>query len=94
MNGFDVRATRHFERALKKLARAHPQVGGEYEAVLPILNADPYNRTRRHAIRKLEGVAAGEGQYRIRMRRFRFIYDIDGRTVFLKACALRREDTY
>jgi mRNA-degrading endonuclease RelE of RelBE toxin-antitoxin system len=94
MKGFDVRATKHFERALKKLVRAHPQVGGEYGAVLPILSVDPYNRTRRHPIKKLEGVAAGEGQYRIRMRRFRFIYDIDGQTVFLKACALRREDTY
>jgi mRNA-degrading endonuclease RelE of RelBE toxin-antitoxin system len=94
MNGFDVRATKHFERTLKKLARAHPQVRDEYEAILPTLSADPYNRTRRHPIRKLEGVAAGEGQYRIRMRRFRFIYDIDGHTVFLKACALRREDTY
>jgi mRNA-degrading endonuclease RelE of RelBE toxin-antitoxin system len=94
MNGFDVRATGHFERTLKKLSRAHPTVRGEYEAVLTILGEDPHNRTRRHPIKKLEGVAAGEGQYRIRMRRFRFIYDIDAHAVFLKACALRREDTY
>jgi len=26
--------------------------------------------------------------------RFRFIYDVDGRTVYLKYCGLRREDTY
>jgi mRNA-degrading endonuclease RelE of RelBE toxin-antitoxin system len=94
MNGFDVRTTAHFERTLKKLVRTHPQARDEYAAVLLILNADPYNRTRRHPIRKLEGVAAGQGQYRMRMRRFRFIYDIDGQTVFLKACSLRREDTY
>lgn len=94
MNGFDVKATAHFERALKKLARAHPQILDECEAVIAVLSADPYNRTRRHPIKKLEGVAAGNGRYRIRMRRFRFIYDIDERTVFLKACALRREDTY
>jgi len=94
MNGFDVRTTAHFERTLKKLARTHPQVRDEYAAVLLILNGDPYNRTRRRPIRKLEGVAAGEWQYRLRMRRFRFIYDIDGQTVFLKACSLRREDTY
>ena len=43
---------------------------------------------------RLTAGGAGDGQYRIRMRRFRFIYDIDGQTVFLKACALRREDTY
>jgi mRNA-degrading endonuclease RelE of RelBE toxin-antitoxin system len=85
---------RTFARTLKNLARTHPQARDEYAAVLPILSADPYNRTRRHPMRKLEGVAAGQGQYRIRMRRYRFIYDIDGQTVFLKACLLRREDTY
>ena len=94
MNGFDVKATAHFGRALKKLARAHPQILDEYDAVIAILGADPYNRTRRHPIKKLEGIRAGDGQYRIRMRRFRFIYDISERTVFLKACALRREDAY
>lgn len=94
MSQFDVQATTHFERALTKLARAHPQIRDEYETILTILGADPYNRTRRHPIKKLEGVRAGDGQYRIRMRRFRFIYDIGGQTVFLKACALRREDTY
>jgi mRNA-degrading endonuclease RelE of RelBE toxin-antitoxin system len=94
MNGFEVKVTTHFDRALKKLARAHPQILDEYEAVIAVLGADPYNRTRRHPIKKLEGVRAGDGQYRIRMRRFRYICDIDERTVFLKACALRREDTY
>ena len=94
MNQFDIQATKHFERALKKLARAHPQIRDEYERILAILGVDPYNRTRRYPLKKLEGVRAGDGQYRIRMRRFRFIYDIDGQTVFLKACALRREDTY
>ena len=74
--------------------RAHPELHEEYAAILPILADDPYNRTRSHPIRKLTGVPAGEGQYRIRIGRFRFLYDIDQRTVFLKACALRREDTY
>ena len=94
MNGFDVRTTAHFERALKKLARAHPQLRDEYRAFLTITRTDPYNRTRRYPIKKLEGVRAGEGQYRIRMRRFRFIYDVEGQTVFFKACGLRREDAY
>jgi mRNA-degrading endonuclease RelE of RelBE toxin-antitoxin system len=94
MNQFDVQATTHFERAPKKLARAHPQIRDEYERILAMLGGDPYNRTRRYPIKKLEGIRAGDGQYRIRMRRFRFIYDIDGQTIFLKACALGREDTY
>jgi len=94
MSGFDVQTTKHFDRTLKKLEHAHPALREEYTAILPILADDPYNRTRRHPIKKLTGVAPGEGQYRIRMSRFRFLYDIDKQTVFLKACALRREDTY
>ncbi len=94
MKGFEVRTTKHFDRALKKLARAHPDLAEEYEAILPILSADPFNKTRRHPIKKLEGVRPGEGQYRIRTGRFRVIYDIEGQAVFLKACAMRREDTY
>ena len=79
MNGtFNVLITAHFERELKKLARAHSEAGKEYEAVRSILSADPYNRTRRHPIRKLAGVNPGDGQYRIRMRRFRFRYDVEG----------------
>jgi mRNA-degrading endonuclease RelE of RelBE toxin-antitoxin system len=76
MNGFDVRAARHFERALKKLARASAgwrQIrGGSPDPQRRSLQPDPPAH-----LRKLEGVAAGEGQYRIRMRRFRFIYDIE-----------------
>jgi mRNA-degrading endonuclease RelE of RelBE toxin-antitoxin system len=95
MNGtFEVLVTAHFERGLKKLVRTHPDLEMEYRDILPILRADPHNRTRQHAIKKLEGVNAGHGQYRIRMRRFRFRYDIHGQTVYLKACTLRREDTY
>lgn len=94
MSGFDVQTTKHFDRTLKKLARAHPELREEYEAILPILADDPHNRTRRHPIKKLAAVGLGEGQYRIRMSRFRFLYDIEKHTVFLKACALRREDTY
>lgn len=43
MKGFEVRTTKHFDRALKKLARAHPDLAEEYEAILPILSADPFN---------------------------------------------------
>ncbi|MBZ5625447.1 MAG: hypothetical protein LAQ69_43140 [Acidobacteriia bacterium] len=35
---------------------------------------------------------AAEGQYRLRLDRFRFRYDIAGRVVTLVACSLRRED--
>jgi len=42
----------------------------------------------------LEGVPLGEGQYRLRLGRWRFRYDIEGRQVWLRYCGLRREETY
>jgi mRNA-degrading endonuclease RelE of RelBE toxin-antitoxin system len=48
-----------------------------------VLSTDPHTRTRNHPIKKLEQVAAGDGQYRIRSGHFRFRYDIDGPSVYL-----------
>jgi len=60
--GFDVRTTPRFDRLLKKLASQHPQeASGMFAQALAILHADPYNRTRRHPIKKLEGVPARRG---------------------------------
>ena len=91
---FFVFTTSRFERELKKLTAQHLGLPDLFRNVVHILKADPYNRSRQHAIKKLQAVPAGEGQYRIREGRFRFRYDIDGQTVYLKACSLRREDTY
>jgi hypothetical protein len=44
--------------------------------------------------KKLQGVKAGEGQYRLRLQRWRFRYDVWGQEVELNYCGLRREDTY
>ena len=91
---YSVQVTRHFEKELLKLARQHGGVKDHYSTVIEVLKKDPYNHSRIHPIAKLEGVPAGEGQYRIRYERFRFRYDIAGKIVYLKACSLRREDTY
>jgi mRNA-degrading endonuclease RelE of RelBE toxin-antitoxin system len=91
---FSVIATARFERDYRSLLKRHPDLAERYAEALPILQDDPYNRTRRHPIKKLEGVASGGGQYRFRSGRFRFRYEIVGKTVFLKYCGLRREDTY
>jgi len=95
--GFDVRTTARFDRLLKKLASQHSHEAGEiFTQALTILKTDPYNRSRRYPIKKLEGVPPGEGQYRLRLRRWRFRYDIWGaqHQVELNFCGLRREDTY
>jgi mRNA-degrading endonuclease RelE of RelBE toxin-antitoxin system len=91
---YRVITTSHFDRLMKKLASKHPDLAGRFEEAIPILSADPYNKNRRHPIKKLEGVKAGEGQYRLRSGRFRFRYDIEGVEVVLLYCGLRREDTY
>jgi mRNA-degrading endonuclease RelE of RelBE toxin-antitoxin system len=93
---FAVRATPRFDRLLKKLARRHAELGDMFALALGLLESDPYNQSRRHPIKKLEGVPPGEGQYRLKLGRWRFRYDIwsQKREVELNFCGLRREDTY
>jgi mRNA-degrading endonuclease RelE of RelBE toxin-antitoxin system len=91
---FLVFTTSRFDRELKKLVAHHPELPEHYRDVLAALKQDPYNGSRRYLIKKLQGVQANDGQYRIRAGRFRFRYDIDGQSVYLKACSLRREDSY
>ena len=91
---FSVLVTARFERDYRSLGRRHADLGEHIASVLDALRHDPFNRSRRYPIKKLEGVPAGEGQYRFRSGRYRFRYDIDGTKVYLKLCALRREDTY
>lgn len=91
---FSVLATPSFRRLANHLTSQHPEFSTLYEEALAILQEDPLNRTRRHPIRKLRNVRPGEGQYRIRLRRFRLRYDVRESVVELVYCGLRREDTY
>ena len=91
---FSVTSTPHFERLFRKLLTGHPELRAIRDRVGEILSTDPYNRTRRYPIKKLEGVSQGEGQYRLSLGRWRFRYDIYDREVALHSCGLRREDTY
>jgi mRNA-degrading endonuclease RelE of RelBE toxin-antitoxin system len=91
---FSVRTTPHFDRLARSLNRHHSEFADRYAEALSILGKDPYNRSRSSPIRKLAGVSQGEGEYRLRLGRFRFRYDIDGHQVVLHYRGLRREDTY
>lgn len=91
---FAVAAATSFERDFQKLAKRHESLLDAYERAVSILNTDPYNRSRSHPIKKLTDISPGNAQYRIRIGRWRFRYDIEGQTVRLKYCGLRREDTY
>ena len=91
---FSVRTTPHFERLIRNLLKSHPELRSIQERAFSILKADPYNRTRAHHIKKLTGVRHGEAQYRLRLGRRRFRYDVYGSEVVLQYCGLRSEDTY
>lgn len=91
---FSIRTTPRFDRLARSLNRHHSEFADRYAEALTILGIDPYNHGRNYPIRKLAGIAQGEGEYRLRLGRFRFRYDIDSRQVVLHYCGLRREDTY
>jgi hypothetical protein len=91
---FSVRTTPHFERLLKGLAKRHADLPERFAQAIAILGADPSNTSHAHPIKKLRGLAPGQGQYRLLLGRWRFRYDIWGRDVKLNYCGLRREDTY
>ena len=91
---FSVLTTPHFDRLFRKLQKRHADLLAQYREALTILQVDPYNRRHTYAIKKLIGVEPGEGQYRLRLGRWRFRYDIRGQEVILHYCGLRREDTY
>ena len=86
---FAVHATPAFERRLKKLIPRHPELVDHYAEALAALQKDPRNRSRAHKIKKL-----GPVRYRFRSGRWRFIFTLEGRVVWLTYCGLRREDTY
>lgn len=75
---FVVRTTPHFDRLAKSLRKQHQEFTARYEETTAILHEDPYNRTRRYPIKKLADVPHGEGQYRLRLGRFRFRYEPAG----------------
>jgi len=93
-SAFTVHTTPRYERLSTKLQKGHPDFEATEKSAVAILSTDPYNRSRRHHIKKLEGVPSGEGLYRLALGRWRFRYDIVAQVVLLSYCGLRREDTY
>ena len=91
---FSVRIDTHFERLVRSMRARHPDFDAQYIEAIQILKADPHNLGSRYAIKKLKGARQGDGQYRLRLRRWRFRYDVYGQDVVLTYCGLRREDTY
>lgn len=91
---FTVRTSPGFDRLLRRLNKRHPRLVDVYDEAIAILGSDPYNRSKRYNITKLEAQKLGSGQYRLRLGRWRFRYDVVGTDVVLEYLGLRREDTY
>lgn len=91
MSAFRVLTTPAFERDAKKVARRNPAVASSMGELIAVLESDPHNRTRQHLIKKLAGLKAGQGQWRIRVGNFRLRYDIFGHEVVLHSFRDRKE---
>ena len=91
---FSVRTTPRFDRLAKALRKRSREYTTRYREAILILADDPYNRSHAHQIKKLVAVRPGEGQWRLRLGRWRFRYDIEGSEVVLHVCGLRDESTY
>lgn len=94
-----VRMSSRFERLADQLSARHPEFAAALEEAITILETRPKpkplsDRDEEHDIIKLEGRPPGEGQYRLKRKRGRFLYDIAGRDVELLWCGLRDEKTY
>lgn len=88
---FKIESTTHFDRLFKKLARQQPELPGYLRTLRSILQTDPYNRSGRHPIKKLNGIPVGNGQYRVRLGRFAFATILKSRqyTLNVVRCAAR-----
>lgn len=82
-----------FDASIRLLLQHDRRVKDILAALSDILRQDPYNLSRRHAIKKLSGVPFGSGRWRIRSGRYRLRYDIDRQTVLLYSFT-HRKDAY
>jgi mRNA-degrading endonuclease RelE of RelBE toxin-antitoxin system len=88
---FSVRTTPRFDRFAKALGKQNKEFIARYREAIAIFAEDPYNHGRAHRIKKLVAIQPGEGQWRLRLGRWRFRYDIEASEVVLTlaVCATR-----
>ena len=90
---FRVLTTAAFDRSMRRLAKKNPGISEVFEDLVHILATDPQNTSRKHKIKKLTGVEAGDGQWRIRSGVYRLRYDVEGDLVMLHSIN-HRKDAY
>jgi mRNA-degrading endonuclease RelE of RelBE toxin-antitoxin system len=90
---FRVFTTAAFDRTIKRLAKKNRDTPQMFEGLVAVLATDPQNTSRKHNIKKLTNVDAGDGQWRIRSGVYRLRYDITGDIVTLHSIN-HRKDAY
>jgi mRNA-degrading endonuclease RelE of RelBE toxin-antitoxin system len=75
---YEVQSTPSFERSAKRLTKQHVRIADTLDFVREVLQQDPFNLSRGHDIKKLNGVKEGQGQWRIRIGDYRLRYDRKG----------------
>jgi addiction module RelE/StbE family toxin len=87
---FRVLTTPSFEREFRAISRKASTLVQALEELIEILSNDPHNRSGQHKIKKLAGLKAGEGQWRVRWRDYRLRYDVLGTEVVLHSFRHRK----
>ncbi len=88
---FSISYSSRFERDFDRLARVHRVSASLLDELKPILQGDPYNRSRAHRIKKLHDIKQGEGEWCLRIGIWRIRYDISGASVVLHSFKPRPE---
>ncbi len=73
---FSVLYSPRFERDFDRLIRTHQVSSALLDEIKSVLQIDPYNRSRAHQIKKLKDISYGDGQWCLRVWRFRVRYDM------------------
>jgi mRNA-degrading endonuclease RelE of RelBE toxin-antitoxin system len=90
-SSYRILVTSFFEKDLKRQSKKDRKMLEQIENLKKILEADPYNLSRRFDIKKLKGIKPGEGQFRIRTKQYRLRYDIFGQDVVLYSFRHRKD---
>jgi mRNA-degrading endonuclease RelE of RelBE toxin-antitoxin system len=90
-SSYRILVTSFFEKDARHQTKKDQKISKEIEKLKEILEADPYNRSRSHDIKKLKGIKPGQGQFRIRIKDYRLRYDIFGQDVVLYSFRHRKD---
>ena len=88
---FRLLPSTRFKCDLEDVLKRNREITRKLEPLKMILFHDPYNSSSRYDIKKLKDVPVGEGQWRIRVGKYRLRYDIIGTDVILYSFKHRKE---